>query len=158
MVAPARPLLERLTDRIPAYAAAAAVVIALLVGFVAGNELRGGAPPPSTGTVARFNLAGHQAMAGATATVVDLKGDGIVLVDFRGLPPLGTGKVYEVWLVTPAGHADPAAVFVPDSNGGKVVLVNKSLNGYSVMAVTTEAGPDGAAAPSQQPQLYGNVA
>jgi len=48
-------------------------------------------------------------------------------------------------------------VFVPDSNGGKVVLVNRSLAGYAVMAVTNEPGPDGSAAPTQQPQLYGNV-
>jgi hypothetical protein len=49
-------------------------------------------------------------------------------------------------------------VFVPDSNGAKVVLVNHSLGGYSEMAVTNEAGPSGAKSPTQQPKLYGNVA
>jgi hypothetical protein len=44
-------------------------------------------------------------------------------------------------------RADPAAVFVPDSNGSKVVVVNQSLSGYSVMAVTREAGPSGTSAP-----------
>lgn len=151
-----RSLLVRVTGRVPAYAVAAAAVVALAVGVVAGDLLPRNAPVASN-PVARFSLAGHQAMAGAGATVIDLKNDGIVLVDFRGLPPLQTGKVYEVWLLTPGGHADRAAVFVPDSNGGKVVLVNRSLSGYSVMAVTTEVGPNGTDAPTQNPQLYGNV-
>ncbi len=44
---------------------------------------------------------------------------------------------------------------MPDSNGSKGVLVNMPLKGYSQMAVTAEDGPDGSAAPTQQPQLYG---
>jgi len=39
-----------------------------------------------------------------------------------------------------------------------VVLVNQSLKGYTLMAVTNEAGPDGAQAPTQPPQLYGSIA
>jgi anti-sigma-K factor RskA len=152
-----RPLLVRVTGRVPAYAVAAAAVVALAVGVVAGDLLPRSAPVVSS-PVARFSLAGHQAMAGAGATVIDLKNDGIVLVDFRALPPLQAGKVYEVWLVTPSNRADPAAVFVPDSNGGKVVLVNRSLSGYSVMAVTAEVGPNGTEAPTQPPQLYGSIA
>ena len=62
-----------------------------------------------------------------------------------------------MWLIKPGGSPEAAAVFVPDSNGSKVVLVNRALTGYSVMAVTNEAGPDGAPAPTQQPQLYGNL-
>ena len=105
----------------------------------------------------RFTLAGHQGMSGAHATVIDLKSDGLALVDFRGLPPVASGHVYEVWLIRTGGSPEPAAVFVPDSNGAKVVLVNHSLAGYAVMAVTDEPGPDGSAAPTQQPQLYGNL-
>lgn len=152
-----RPLLLRLGARVPAYAAAAAVLLALAIGVLAGSLANRGAPPVASNPVARFTLVGHQTLAGASGSVIDLKSDGIVLIDFRGLPSLPTGKVYEVWLVTPSGHADPAAVFVPDSNGGKVVLVSRPLTGYTVMAITTEGGPDGTNAPTQQPQLYGNV-
>src|SRR5712692_2596249 len=106
-------------------------------------------------TAVRFRRAGHGALAAAHGTVIDLKNDGVTLVDFSGLPALDKGKVYEVWLITPGGHPDSAAVFVPDSNGSKVVLVNMPLKGYSQMAVTAEDGPDGSAAPTQQPQLYG---
>ncbi len=116
----------------------------------------GQVPPPSQ--VARFTLSGHESLAGAKATVIDLKGDGLALVDFSGLPAVGQGRVYEVWLITSGGRADPAAVFVPDGNGSKVVLVNRALQGYTLMAITNEAGPDGTQAPTQKPQLYGTVA
>ena len=147
-----------MTDRIPAYAAAAAVLVALLVGLVAGDLVRGRSAPPPVNQVARFTLLGHQDLAGARATVIDLKSDGVALVDFSGLPPLQAGRVYEVWLITPGGRADDAAVFVPDTNGGKVVLVNQSLDGYTEMAITNEPAPDGSKSPTQQPQLYGKLA
>jgi len=145
-------------DRLPAYAAAAAVVVALVAGLAAGDLIgrSGQTTPPSQ--VARFTLGGHESLAGAKATVIDLEGDGLALVDFSGLPPVGQGRVYEVWLITSGGRADPAAVFVPDSNGSKVVLVNRALQGYTLMAITDEAGPDGSQAPTQKPQLYGSVA
>jgi anti-sigma-K factor RskA len=151
-------VLAPLFGRLPAYAAAAAVLVALVAGLVAGELVgrTGQAPPPSQ--VARFTLNGHESLAGAKATVIDLKGDGLALVDFSGLPAVGQGRVYEVWLITSGGRADPAAVFVPDGNGSKVVLVNRALQGYSLMAITNEAGPDGTQAPTQKPQLYGTVA
>ena len=147
-----------LFDRLPVYAAAAAVVVALVVGLVAGEVAgrSGQTTPPSQ--VARFTLSGHDSLAAAQATVIDLKGDGLALVDFSGLPALDQGRVYEVWLITSGGRADPVAVFVPDSNGSKVVLVNRALQGYTLMAITNEAGPDGTQAPTQKPQLYGSVA
>ena len=151
-----RNALAPLFERLPVYAAAAAVIVALVAGVVAG-ELAGrqtAAPNP----VARFTLSGHQSLAGAKATVIDLKSDGLALVDFSGLPALGQGRVYEVWLITSGGRADPAAVFVPDTNGSKVVLVNRALQGYAQMAITDEAGPNGSQAPTQSPQLYGGVA
>ena len=144
-------------SRNPVFAAAAAVLLALLVGVVAGDLLGRTAVPPAS-AVARYTIVGSQELAGAKASVIDLKSDGVALVDFTGLPQVQAGKVYEVWLITPSGRADPAAVFVPDSNGSKVVLVNHSLSGYSVMAVTREAGPSGTDAPTEQPQMAGKLA
>ena len=142
--------------RMPTYALAAVAVVALLIGVLIGQVTLHS--PQSGQQVARFMLTGHQDMSAASATVVDLRSDGVALVDFRGLPSPGATRVYEVWLVPSKGNPVPAAVFVPDSNGAKVVLVNRSLSGYSVMAVTNEPGPDGSSAPTQQPQLYGTVA
>lgn len=154
-----RGFLVRLTDRVPAYALAAAVTLALLVGVVAGDILgRGATGTPSQSQVVRSTLAGHGELSGARATVINLKSDGVALVDFSGLPALQQGRVYELWLITPAGHADAAGVFVPDSAGSKIVLVNRSLGGYTQMAITNEQGPDGTQAPTQQPQLSGKLA
>ena len=140
----------------PAYALAAVALVALLVGVLIGQTAFR-APQPPVGQVARFTLSGHQDMAGVQATVTDLRSDGLALVDFRGLPPPGEGRVYELWLIPAHGSPVPAAVFVPDSSGSKVVLVSRSLAGYAVMAVTNETGPDGAQAPTQQPQLRADV-
>lgn len=148
---------RRTFPRIPLGAVAAMVAVALLAGLVAGDAIgRGGAsqPPPAS---TRFTLSGHGPMSGATATVVDLKSDGLAIVTFAGLPELPPTKVYEVWLITPSGHADSAGVFVPDANGAKVVVVSQSLTGYHLMAVTVEAGPAGVTSPTQQPQIYGTV-
>jgi anti-sigma-K factor RskA len=141
---------------VPGYAAAALVVLALAVGLIAG-DLVGRQAPPAAPVVVRSTLVGHEGLASARASVIDLKSEGVALVDFTNLPQLESGKVYEVWLITGSGRADPAGVFVPDPSGSKVVLVGKSLAGYTVMAVTTEAGPAGTLAPTQQPQLYGNL-
>jgi anti-sigma-K factor RskA len=139
-------------------AAAAAVLLALTVGAVVGEVAGHVTSPPSQAEVTRFTLSGHGAMAGAQATVIDLKHDGVALVDFTGLPPLQPGNVYELWLIRPDRQPVPAGVFVPDSNGTKVVVVATPLAGYITMAVTSEQGPNGAGAPTQQPQLSGTVA
>jgi anti-sigma-K factor RskA len=143
--------------RLPALAAAATVLLALLVGLVAGDLVGRTSVPPASTQLARFTLTGHGSLAAAHGTVIDLKSDGVALVGLNGLPALDKGKVYELWLITPGGHPDAAGVFVPDTTGSKLVLVNMPLKGYSQMAVTTEDAPDGSTAPSQQPQLYGSL-
>ena len=140
-----------------AFAAAAAVLVALLIGLAAGDLVGRNSVTPVSSQVVRFTLVGHGPLAGAHGMVIDLKSDGVALVDFNKLPALEKGKVYQVWLITPGGHPDSAGVFVPDSNGSKVVLVSAPLKGYAQIAITTEDGPDGAQAPTQQPQLYGSV-
>lgn len=150
-----KPVATIEVGRLPALAAAATVLLALLIGLVAGDLIGRKSVPTVPAQVVRFQLVGHGDLAKAHGTVIDLKPDGVALVDFGGLPPLAKGKVYQLWLITPGGHPDSAAVFVPDSNGAKVVLVSMPLNGYSQMAVTSEDGPDGATAPTQPPQLSG---
>jgi anti-sigma-K factor RskA len=156
--APSPPIAIGFARRIPAYALVAVALVALLTGLVAGQVAFRGGPGPTTSQVVRFSLSGHAQMAGAHASVVELRADGLALVDFRGLPALGQGRVYELWLVPGKGDPVPAGVFVPDAAGAKVVLVDRSLAPYAVMAVTDEPAPDGSVAPTQQPQLYGSVA
>ncbi|MDQ6877945.1 MAG: anti-sigma factor [Candidatus Dormibacteraeota bacterium] len=140
---------------LPMVGAAAAVLLALVVGLVVG-DLIGGAPVSAP--VTRSALVGHQGLAGAKASVINLKSDGIALVVFSGLPQLDSGRVYEVWLITAGGRADPAGVFVPDRTGSEALVIDKALVGYAEMAITSELGPAGTLAPTQQPQLYGNLA
>jgi hypothetical protein len=154
-----RPERRVVLPRLPLSAVAAMVVVALAAGLVAGDAIgRLNAPPSAPAQTTRFALEGHGPLAGASASVVDLKADGVAIVTFAGLPDLPPNKVYEVWLITPSGRADPAGVFVPESGGGKVLVVDHSLGGYQLMAVTVEAGPSGVSAPTQQPQIYGTVA
>jgi hypothetical protein len=144
--------------RANAWAAYAAVL--LVAGFAIGLAAgRIGAPgqvaPPAT---ARYTLTGSGSMAGSSAQVVSLRGQGVSFVDFTGLPPLEASKVYEVWLIPANGRPVSAQVFRPDQDGTKVVLVASDLKGFKAIAVTVEPGPDGSPQPTQQPQLSGQVA
>ena len=141
---------------IPLSAVAAMLVVALVAGFLVGEAIGHGTTPPAASTT-HFSLHGHGPLSAASASVVDVRSEGVAIVTFAGLPELPPGKVYELWLITSANRADAAAVFVPDFTGGAVVAVQKSLAGYSLMAVTIEAGPSGVTSPTQQPQIYGTV-
>jgi len=147
-----------ITWRFPIASVAAILAIVLLAGLFAGEQLgRQSAAPPAS-QVLHFQLEGHGGMQGAHASVIDLTADGIALVTFSGLPQPSDGKVYELWLIKGSGRADPAGVFSPDADGSKIVVVERALAGYNLMAVTTEVAPSGVASPTQQPELYGSVA
>ena len=156
--APSKPagVLRVIAARIPAYAAAAAVVLALGAGWLWGTA--GQRPPAAPASqVSRYTLTGSKSMSGATASVVVLKNEEMTLVDFAGLPPLQSGRVYELWLITKDGRADASGVFDPSANGTSTVIVNKTVSGYVTIAVTTEAGPNGSSAPTEQPDMVGSL-
>jgi hypothetical protein len=106
---------------------------------------------------ARYPLHGTGDMAGVTADAMVFRRDGLTVVDFRNLPQPAAGQVYELWLLTGDGTAQPAGVFVPDTGGSRVVLLTKDLRGTKGLAVTMEHGPGGAAAPSEAPRLSGRL-
>jgi len=151
---PRVPVLTPRRRRLPLPLLAAAMVLISVAAFLLGQTVHRQAP---TGP-AVFAMAGHGALQGAAAKVTELQPDRIAVVEFNGMPELPPGKVYEVWLITADGRADAAGVFVPDSSGHTVVVVDRSLEGYSVMAVTVEAGPAGVSSPTQQPAMTGNIA
>ena len=140
-----------------AWAIAAAVGVA---AFVLGSALGYGLAPharPSPPSEAHYVLTGSGPMAGASGQVTDLRSQGVTVVRFTGLPQPGPGRVDELWLIDAGGHPQPGAVFTPDTSGAHTVLLPRSVEGFKALAVTEENGPDGAPAPTQEPQLLGNV-
>ena len=112
---------------------------------------------PGGRQVAQVTLIGSGPTAGAQARVVDFRDQGVALVSFSHLPRLTTDHVYEVWLITSDGHPEAAVVFQPDADGGKTLVIGRDLRRYKIIAVTVEAGPEGAAAPSQTPSISGQT-
>ncbi len=151
---PRIPVLTPQRRRLPWSLLAAAMVLISVAAFLLGQTLHREAVSGPT----VFAMAGRGAVQGAAAKVTDLKADRIAVVEFNGMPPPPAGKVYELWLITADGRADAAGVFVPDSTGHTVVVVDRSLEGYAVMAVTVETGPSGVSSPTQQPAMTGNIA
>src|SRR5258706_8920664 len=144
-----KPVATVQLGRLTAFAAAATVLLALLIGLVVGGLLGRGSVSPPAPQVARFTLAGHGALAAAHGTVIDLKNDGVTLVDFSGLPALDKGKVYEVWLITPGGHPDSAAGVGPDNNGREAVLGDMPPKGHPHMAGPPQDRPGRSPLPTQ---------
>ncbi len=102
-------------------------------------------------------MTGHDQLLGSQAKVVDLRDQGVVLVSFSHLPKPAADKVYELWLITPAGNPEKAAVFQPEADGSKTLVMTANLRAYKSMAVTIEMGPDGTSAPTQPPSLQGST-
>ncbi|HKA11244.1 MAG TPA: anti-sigma factor [Candidatus Dormibacteraeota bacterium] len=146
---------------LPGAHAALGAAAALLFGFgaIAGVGLaRLGPFRQQPQTVERYQLAGSGQLAGVQASAVRLRDGGITLVEFRGLPEPPPGRVYELWLVRADGGAEPAAVFTPESGGTRALVLTADLSGVTTLAVTVEAGPNGARAPTQEPLIKGQIA
>lgn len=138
---------------------AAAVIAAFVLGGGIGLGLSRAQPgSPAPAEVQRYALHGTGSMAGVQANAVSLTRDRLTLVDFRDMPPTPPGHVYEVWTITADGRALPAGVFTPDADGSRTVVLSRDVQGATELAVTIEAGPNGAQAPSQTPQLVGRIA
>ena len=143
----------------PAVAAAAVIAFALGGGLGLGvGRAAFGTPAAPPAAVAQYTISGSGAMAGSGGRVFDLRREQVTLIQFSGLPTLRTGRVYELWLIDRQGHPQPGAVFAPEPDGSKLLLLGRNLDGLSALAVTDEAGPGGGAAPTKQPELLGKLA
>lgn len=109
-------------------------------------------------TVERYQLAGSGQMAGVQASAVRLRDARVTVVEFRNLPQPAPGRVYELWLIRADGTPEPGAVFMPESGGSRSVVLTADLSGVTTLAVTEEAGPNGAQAPTQEPLIKGRIA
>jgi hypothetical protein len=98
-------------------------------------------------------LSGEGPMGGASGSIVAFKNQPVTVIYFSGLPPVGRGKVYELWLTDASGQRTRGPVFTPDGSGTARVWLERNLNGITKVGVTMEQGPNGVDAPTQQSQL-----
>jgi anti-sigma-K factor RskA len=140
--------------RIPLHWAAVAVLAVALAGLGAWNVILDqslNAPP------ARYSLVGTGTLAGASGTVTEFRRQDAALVALAGMPPPPAGKVYQLWLIDASGRSSSAGTFTPSADGTARVGVDRPMSGVKTVAVTAEAGPTGARAPTGKPELAGQV-
>jgi anti-sigma-K factor RskA len=133
------------------WAAVAVLVAGLLVltgwNVVLNRQLN--APPAS------YSMAGTGSMAGVSGTVTRQRD--VALLSLTGMSQPDAGRVYEVWLIDAAGRATPGGIFTPAADGSASVGINRPLGDVRTVAVTQEDGPQGARAPTQKPELAGQL-
>lgn len=153
-----RPDVDRtvvpLRRRLPALAAAAAVVAAIGIGItvVRPGDDDAGRPPSTTAQVLRADDAEKQTFTmenGARAVLVRSVALNKAVLTVEGMAPLPDGKVYELWLQ----HDDQmvAAGFLP-SGVDDTVLLTGDAAAASAVGITTE--PEGG---SPEPNLESAV-
>jgi len=84
--------------------------------------------------------------------VVETPGEGAALVvtDLADLPP---DRIYELWLLNPAGSPVAVGTLASTKDAVAVVQLERDLSGFSIFAVTVEA--ERVAAPSSDPVILG---
>lgn len=153
-----RPKRPTFAWRSPAWAAMAVVAVVAAFALGSGLGLQLGRGSDQGASTADYALAGSGRLAAAHGKVISLRSDSILLVDFSGLPQPSPGRVYELWVIPSGASPVPAAVFVPDTDGAKLLVVQRTFSGTATLAVTTEPGPSGSASPTEQPSMAGSVA
>ena len=101
-----------------------------------------------SGGQAAFRVEG----AAGRGYVVDTPGEGAALVvtDLADLPP---DRIYELWLLNPAGAPVAVGILTSTDDAVAVVQLERDLSGFSIFAVTVEA--ERVAAPSGKPVMLG---
>jgi anti-sigma-K factor RskA len=148
----ALPWWRRLVAAIPAsrtftVVGAVAVVAAIAFGIwaVAGRNT---SPAPVAYTVSGTTATGSLAV-GTTGTQA--------VLTVKGLEPLPSSEVYEVWLIPPQGSPRGVAFLSPGVGGGAwTAVVPESLAGYKSIAATVEPA-GGSPAPSNTEVLSGQL-
>jgi anti-sigma-K factor RskA len=151
------PAISRLPSRLPSWAGAAlvAALVAFALGAGIGSRIGQVTPAPAA---SQYTISGTGPLAGAEARVISLKQEGVVFVEFSGLPQLSPARVYELWIISAGTAPQSAGVFTPEPDGSKVLVLSRNFRGQVVMAVTRESGTGGSPAPTEQPPMAGGVA
>lgn len=132
-------------------AGAAAAVLLIVVGGVAGIRLAGGGDDIGEVAIAPDALVGDLTGEDGTIRLIwSAERDEVALVA-EGLDDPGPGRVYELWFLLPDGVA-PAGLFTPDDDGVlRTVLAVDDIEGGG-FGVTIE--PEGGSSEPTLPVLY----
>lgn len=98
----------------------------------------------------RFQLAATSGQS-ASGEITYLPESQQAVIVVNGLPPLGPGQVYQLWLIT-NGNAQPATVFLTSTTA-----VQANLGQFQLAAITIEPGPVGSNAPTMTPIVTANL-
>lgn len=101
-------------------------------------------------------VAGTPTMPGATAALVQPRGNAPAYLIVRGMPPPPAGKVYEMWFMR-SGKAYPAGTFGTGGTGTSVFQLSGPATGSALAAVTMEPGPSGGPTPTGPKVLIGKI-
>ncbi|HVH66006.1 MAG TPA: anti-sigma factor [Candidatus Acidoferrum sp.] len=126
--------------------AAAAVIIALGVGTLFGTRIA--APQQQT-----WSFAGNQLAPGAHATLVYDRDRHTAVLAVTGLPALGPGQLYQVWLIEKNAPVD--AGVSGQAGGNLLVRISKDPTQYQTLAITIEPGEQ--TQPTTTPILAGTL-
>ena len=151
-VVPAAPSMGKLLflRRVPTWApvAAAAVLLAAMFGWNLSLQNRhNGAPAPTTQQASLVDTS-HSAVGDVTY----MKDRQVAFVSFQTLTAPASGKTHELWVIPRGGKPQAAGLFLPDPDGSKVLVLNRTINHGDVVAVTEEA-PGGVDQPTGSPVI-----
>lgn len=135
--------------RVPSWApvAVAAVLLAAMFGWNLSLQNRHGNPTSPAQQAALVDNS-HSAVG----IVTYMKDRQVAFVSFNSLSAPSSGKTYELWVIPAGGKPQAAGVFLPDPDGSKVLVLNRSINHGDTVAVTEEA-PGGVAQPTGAPVI-----
>lgn len=140
--------------RMPALWMAAAVVAVGLVSLGAWNVWLQQQLQRAPG---RYALQGTGSLEGVQGSVTVYDPDVLTVVQVSGMPQPGPGQVYQLWLIGRDGPPVSAGLLMPDPQGSARVVLERSVQDVAAVAVTKEAGPDGAPAPTGRRELTAQI-
>ena len=135
--------------RVPSWApvAVAAVLLVAMFGWNLSLQNRHSNPTPPAQQASLVDTS-HSAVG----TVTYMKDRQLAFVSFKALTAPASGKTYELWVIPLGGKPQAAGVFLPDTDGSKVLVLNRLINHGDIVAVTEEA-PGGVAQPTGAPVI-----
>jgi anti-sigma factor RsiW len=142
-----RPLGERLLDKlrpVRPLVAAGALAVAALIGFGVA-QLGGG----DEGRTVQANV--NQSVLPKASGRLEVEGDGQAILEVRGMPSPGGGRVYQAW-VQRDGMVDPQPTFEVGADGTGAVAVPEDVSDAQAVLLTREPR-GGSSAPSEKPIL-----